>query len=65
MRTVFDIVLGILLTVVKVCLHALASSAGVLLFGALVFSGVLFLWRRRRGANRQPAPEPRAISTDR
>lgn len=60
MRTVFNIVLGIFFTVVKACFHALASTLGVLAFGAAgLFAGV-YAWRR---INR---PKPaRVISIDR
>jgi hypothetical protein len=46
MRTVFNIVLGILFTVVKACFHALASTLGVLAFGAVVVLAGLWAWRR-------------------
>jgi hypothetical protein len=61
MRTFFDIVLGILFTVVKACLHALVSTAGVLAFGAAVIF-ILVYARRRRYARAKAAT---VISIDR
>lgn len=60
MRTVFNIVLGILFTVVKACIHALASTLGVLGFGAAVLFAGVYTWRRVT----RPKPA-RVISIDR
>jgi hypothetical protein len=60
MRTFFNIVLGILSTVVKTCLHGLVSIAGVLAFGAAVLFAGVYAWRR---ATRAKAGE--VISIDR
>ena len=46
MRTFFNIILGILFTVVKACLHALVSTAGVLAFGAAVIFALVYARRR-------------------
>ncbi len=46
MRTFFDIVLGILGTVLKACLHALVSTAGVVAFGGAVAFGGIYIARR-------------------
>jgi hypothetical protein len=60
MRTIFDIVLGILLTVAKACLHAMASTAGVLAFCAVLAMGAMYVrrWRARHAAL-LPGPGPR------
>lgn len=64
MRTFFDIVLGILLTVVKASLHALVSTAGVLAFcAALLFVGVYAL--QRHAAQKRSAKTAEVISIDR
>lgn len=47
MRTFFNIILGILFTVVKACLHALVSAAGVLAFGVVVILALIYSRRRR------------------
>lgn len=60
MRTVFNIVLGILFAVVKACFHALASTLGVLSFGAVVLFAGVCMWRRVT----RPKPA-RVISIDR
>lgn len=60
MRTVFNIVLGILFTVVKAFFHALASTLGVLAFGAAALFAGVYAWRRAT----RPKPA-RAIPIDR
>lgn len=61
MRTFFNIVLGILFTVVKACLHALVSTAGVLAFGVAVLFVCLYARRRVSRAKARAA----VISIDR
>ena len=46
MRTFFDIVLGILLTIVKACAHALVSMGGILALLALAFAAAAYALRR-------------------
>jgi hypothetical protein len=59
MRTVFDIVLGILFTVAKACLHALATTAGVLAFCGILAAAAVYAWRRSgRRATLVPASNP-------
>jgi hypothetical protein len=68
MRTVFDIVLGILFTVAKACLHAFASTAGVLALGAIIVLAAGYAWRRGlvgfAGASRA-VEEDEAVSIER
>jgi len=45
MRTFFDIVLGLLLTVLKAILHAFLSSAGLLALCAAVAFASVYAWR--------------------
>lgn len=56
MRTFFNIVLGILFTVVKALLHALVSTAGVLAFGAAVIFACLYARRRVARAKARVIP---------
>ncbi len=46
MRTFFNIVLEILFTVLKACLHALVSATGVLAFAAAVVFALVYARRR-------------------
>ncbi len=55
MRTFFDIVLGILFTVLKTFLHALVSTAGALAMCALVVFVAVYSWRRVLAAHRRSA----------
>ena len=50
MRTFFEIVLGILFTVLKASLHALASVTGVLAFCVVLVLAGVYAWRRRSRA---------------
>lgn len=59
MRTFFDIVLGILLTVLKACLHTLVSAVGVLAFCAMLLFAAVYAWRRR--SRRAEARKPISI----
>ena len=61
MRTVFDIVLGILFTVAKACLHALATTAGVLAFCTVLALAGAYGWRRR---GRRTALAPASYPVD-
>ena len=64
MRTFFDIVLGILATVLKASLHALISTAGMLAFcAAVLFVGLYAL--QRYAAQRRSAKAAEVISIDR
>jgi hypothetical protein len=64
MRTCFDIVLGILGTVVKAFVHALMSSAGVLAAcAAVMFAGAYLL--RRRAIRQRMAKLAQVISIER
>ena len=47
MRTFFNIVLEILLTVAKTCVHALASAAGALTLAAAVLFVGIYAFRRQ------------------
>jgi len=63
-RTVFDIVLGILLTVVKASLHALVSTAGALAFcAAVLLVGVYAL--QRHAAQKYSAKAAEVVSIHR
>ncbi len=69
MRTIFEIVLGILFTVAKACLHAMASTAGVLAFCAVLTLGAVYLrrWRARRAtllSGPCPADDSNVISIE-
>jgi hypothetical protein len=55
MRTFFDIVLGILLTVAKTILHLFISAAGVVVACAGLLLVALYVWRRLRTGNRNLA----------
>ena len=46
MRTIFEIVLGILFNVAKACMHALASAAGVMAGCAILALAGVYAWRR-------------------
>ena len=54
MRTFFNIVLGILVTVLKACLHTLVSTVGMLALGAVVTVAGLYTWRRALRARSHP-----------
>lgn len=64
MRTFFEIVLGILFTVLKACLHALLSTAGALVFLAGAALLGIYLWRRGL-AGRRPAHADNVIPINR
>ena len=46
MRTFFNIVLGIFVTVLQASLHALVSTVGALVLGAVALVAGLYVWRR-------------------
>lgn len=65
MRTFFNIVLGILVTILKACAHALISMAGVLAVGAVVAVAGVYTWRRAIRARSGPAESADVIPIDR
>ncbi len=65
MRTVFDIVLGILESVVNGCLQALVSAGGLILMFAVVGAGAAYAFRRRAAARERLAETVEAISIER
>jgi hypothetical protein len=65
MRTFFNIVMGILETVLKACLHALVSTAGVLLLVAIVVMAGIYIWRHAFRAKPHPAEPADVIPIDR
>lgn len=55
MRTFFNIVLGILVTVLKVCLHALVSTVGVLGLCAVAALAGVYAYRHWSAARERSA----------
>jgi hypothetical protein len=61
MRTFFHIVLGILVTVLKVCLHALVSTVGALGLCAVAVLAGVYAFRRWSAARERSAEAPAKI----
>jgi len=64
MRTFFNIVLGILFTVVKACLHALAY-VGMVAVSALLLVATVYLFLRLSAAKRRSVKTAEWMSIDR
>jgi hypothetical protein len=65
MRTFFDIILGILATVLRTCLHGVVSTAGVFAAAALSLLVLFFLRRRIVGVKAAPSKTDHVIRIDR
>ena len=64
MRTFFNIVLGILLTVLKASLHALASAAGAIGLCVVAAVGGVYVFRRWSAARQRAAKAAEVIPID-
>jgi hypothetical protein len=65
MRTFFDIVLGILVTILKASVHALVSTAGAIVVSAVAVLGGVYLWRLAAGARSRRAAAADVLPIDR
>ena len=65
MRTFFDIVLGILVTILRASVHALVSTAGAIVVGAVAGLAGVYLWRLAAGARSRRGAAANVIPIDR
>lgn len=65
MRTFFDIVLGILVTILRASVHALVSTAGAIIVAAVAALAGVYLWRLLAGARSRRAEAADVIPIDR
>jgi len=65
MRTFFNIVLGILFTVVKAALHALVSTVGAFGLCALAALAGIYGFRRWSAAREGPVEKSKIVPIDR
>ena len=65
MRTIFDIVLGILVTILRASVHALVSTAGAIVVAAVAALTGEYLWRLAAGARSRRAGAANVFPIDR